>query len=79
MLVKLYKIGEVNFRFFGTNGFHLKAKNERFTAAGLRCHQNLKYETFTSLFGRLRQQITARAARLFFLNQEDMHVEKQNG
>ena len=32
MLVKLYKIGKVHFRlFFGTNGFHVKAENERFT------------------------------------------------
>ena len=27
-----------------TNGFHVKAKNERFTAPGLRCRQNLKYK-----------------------------------
>ena len=27
-----------------TNGFHVKAKNERFTAPGLRCLQNLKSE-----------------------------------
>ena len=29
-LVTLYKIGEVHFRLLGTNGFHVKAKNERF-------------------------------------------------
>ena len=57
MLVKLYKIGELHFRVLGTNGFHIKAKNERFTAAGSRCRQNLKYENFTSSFGRLRQNI----------------------
>ena len=35
MLVTLYKIGKVHFRlFFGTNGFHVKAENERFTTAG---------------------------------------------
>ena len=51
MLVTLYKIGEAHFRLLGTNGFRVKAKNERFTAASSRCRQNLKYETFTSLFG----------------------------
>jgi len=28
MLITLYKIGELHFRLLGTNGFHLKAKNE---------------------------------------------------
>ena len=32
-----YKIGEVHFRLLGTNGYHVKAKNERFTAAGSSC------------------------------------------
>ena len=53
MLVTVYKVDEVHFRFLGTNGFHVKAENEGFTAAGLRCRQNLKYEQFMS-FGRLR-------------------------
>jgi len=39
----MYKIGEVHFRLLGTNGFHAKAKNERFTAAGSRC-RHLKNE-----------------------------------
>ena len=56
-----YKIGEVHFRLLGTNGFHVKAKNGRFAAAGSRCPQNLKYENFTSLFGRLRQKIAAKS------------------
>ena len=34
MLVPVYKIGEVHFPLLGTNGFHAKAKNERFTATG---------------------------------------------
>ena len=55
MLITTYKIGGVQFRLFGTNGFRVKAKNERFTAASSRCRQNLKYENFTSSFGRLRQ------------------------
>ena len=70
MLVTLYKIGEVHFRLFGTNGYHVKAKNEKHTAASSRCRQNLKYQNFTSLFGRLRQKLNQkgaeRAARLFF-------------
>ena len=45
----------MRFRLLGTNGFHVKLKNERFTAASSRCRQNLKYENFTSLLGRLRQ------------------------
>ena len=32
MLVTLYKTGDVHFRLLGTNGYHTKAKNERFTA-----------------------------------------------
>ena len=43
----VYKIGGVHFRLLGTNCFHVKAKNERFTAVSSRCRQNLKY-------GRLR-------------------------
>ena len=41
------------------HGFHARAKNERLTAAGLHCRQNFKYEHFTLLFGRLRQNIAA--------------------
>ena len=61
ILVTLYKIGEVHFRFLGTNGFHEKAKNEKFTAASSRCRQNLKFENFTSSFGRLRQKIAPKS------------------
>ena len=57
MLVTLYKIGDVHFRLLSTNGFHVKAKNEKFTAVGSCCRQNLKHENFTSSFGRLRQKI----------------------
>ena len=45
------------FCFFGTNAFHIKAKNEKIIAADLRCRQNLKNENFTSSFGRLRQKL----------------------
>ena len=73
-MATLYKIGEVQIRLLGTNGFHVKAKSEIFTAASSRCRQNLKYENFTSSFGRLRQKIApkkpaARASRLFVLIQ----------
>ena len=61
MMVTFYKIGGVHFRLLGTNGFHVKAKNERFTAARSRCRQNLKYENFTSSFGRLRQNIAPKS------------------
>ena len=55
MLITLYKVGGAHFCLFGTNGIHVKAKNERYTAASLRCRQNFKYENFTSSFSRLRQ------------------------
>ena len=63
MLCTLYKIGEVHFRLLGTNVFffHVKTKNETFTAKSSRCHQNFKYENFTSLFGRLRQNIAPKS------------------
>ena len=61
MLITLYKIGELHFRLFGTNGFHAKAKSERFPAARSRCRQNLKYENFTSLFGILPQNIASKS------------------
>ena len=73
-LVTLYNIGKVYSRLLGTNGIHVKVENERFSAADLRCPQNLKHENFTASFGSLRQKIAvrkraARAARLFFLIQ----------
>ena len=44
MFIRLYKIGGVHFRLLGTNGFHVKAKNERLTAASSPCRQNLNRE-----------------------------------
>ena len=61
MLITLNKIGELHFRLLGTNGFHVKAKSERFTAARSRCRQTLKYENFTLSFGRLRQNIAPKS------------------
>ena len=60
MLITLYKIGGLLFRLLATNGFRVKAKKERFTAARSRCRQNLKYENFSSSFGRLRQNTAPR-------------------
>ena len=58
---------------FSMNGFQVKAKNGRFTAGSSRCRQNLKYENFTSSFGRLRQKIAAKGVphvqQDFFLTQ----------
>ena len=66
MVVTLHKIGEVFFRLRGTNGSHVKAENERLTAEGSCCRQDrqdLKNENFTTLFGRLRQQIAPKSVR----------------
>ena len=60
MVITLYKIDELHFRLLGTNGFHVKAKSERFTAATPRCRQNLKYENFKSSC-RLRQNIAPKS------------------
>ena len=55
-------IGEAYFRLLGgTNGFHAKAENERFSAVGLGCRQNPKHENFNSSFGRLRQKIAPKS------------------
>ena len=61
MLITLYTMGGVQIRLPGTNGFHVKAKNERFTAANFRCRQNLNYENFPSSLGRLRQNIASKS------------------
>ena len=60
MLITLYKIGGVHFRLLGTNDFHVKAKNERFTVASSRCRHNLK-SSFTSSFGILRQNMAPKS------------------
>ena len=73
MLITLYKIGEVHSRFLGTNGFHAKAKDKRFTAAGSRCSQNLiKMKISRHLADYVKnctKKHAAHAARLFFLIQ----------
>ena len=67
MWITLYKIGELYFRLPCTNGFHVKAKSEIFTVATPRCRQNLRYENFTSSFGRLRENIASAAQLVFFI------------
>ena len=57
MLVTLYEVGKLSFHFLGTNSFHVKAENERFTAAGSRCCENLKYEDVMSSFARLHKKL----------------------
>ena len=61
MSMTSYKIGKVHFRLLGANGFDVKAKNGRFAAAASSSRQNLEYENFTWLFGRLRQKIVAKS------------------
>ena len=70
MLVKLYKVGETEFRLLGTNGFHIKAKKERFSAAGLRCRLNLKFYVIVwqTSSKNCTKKRAAWAARLFFVN-----------
>ena len=70
MLITLYKIGGAHSRLFGTNGIHVKAKNERFTAASSRCHQNFEDENLVVVWQTTSKHCTkkhgARAAGLFF-------------
>ena len=62
MLITLCKIGEVHFRLLGTNGFHVKAKSERFTAESSRCRQNSNTEISRHrLIGRLRQNVALKS------------------
>ena len=57
MLVPLGEMGEaVSIHLSSKNGLHVKVKNERFTAPGSACRQNLKFENGTSSFGRLRHR-----------------------
>ena len=53
----------VLFVFFGPNAFHVKAENEKLIASDLCCRQKLKYENFTSSFGRLRQKLHQKSCR----------------
>ena len=50
LLVKLNEMGEGTFLLKCRNGFREKVENERYTAAGLHCRQNLKFENIALLF-----------------------------
>ena len=74
MFVTLYETGEVHFCLLGSNGIYVKAENEKFIAAGLRCRENRKYEKFTASSDRLRQKLHQKSCRtrstiLFFIIQ----------
>ena len=53
----------MHFRLFSTNGYHAKAKNERFTPVGSRCRVSLKIKIFGSSFGRHRKKLHPKACR----------------
>ena len=55
----MYEISEMHFHLLGRNGFHVKAKNEWFTAVGLHCLQNHKYNNFALSFSRKCQKSIA--------------------
>ena len=70
MFITSYKIGEVHFRWLGTNGCH--EMKDLFTAAGSPCRHNFNYVNFTSFVvwpKNCRKKRATRAARLFFLIQ----------
>ena len=73
MLTTLYKIGQGHLILLGTNGFHVEAKNERFTAASLPFDQNLKWKFQSIIWETTSKTCTkkcaARTGRLFFLIQ----------
>ena len=73
MLIILYRIGGVLFRLLGTNGFHVKAKNQRFTAASSGCRRNsnmkISRRRLADCVKTLHKKRAARAARLFFFIQ----------
>ena len=57
-MITLCEIGEVFFRLLDTNVFPCKVRVINiYRAVRTPCHQNLKYENFTSSFGGLRQRI----------------------
>ena len=58
MVVTLYKIGELNFRLLGTNGFHVKAENERCIAAGSPCRQNPQLQRALATTTGRQQELT---------------------
>ena len=75
MFVTLYETGEVQFCLFGTNGFHVKAENEKFMAVDSLCRQNLKCENFTSSFEGANggTQLSVNIVLLRFVNANVIH------
>ena len=76
MYIMLYKIGEENFRFLGTNGFHAKAKTERFTAATAINTVMLKVFTQNSIKQIKLIFIEQRACTVFLFKQRSVSVEE---
>ena len=68
MFVTLYETVEVHFCLLGTNRFHVKVKNERFTAAGLYIVRTLNMK-MVQYVKHCTEKRAARAARSFFLIQ----------
>ena len=77
-LVTLNKTDEVSFHLIGTNDFHVKAENERFTAAGSRCYRTSNLKTSVVVWQTTSKHCTkkraARVARLFFFIQLIVHM-----
>ena len=69
LIASVYKIGGVHFRLLGTNGFHVKAKKERFTAASSRCRWKFHFVVWQTTSKHCTKKLAARAARLFFFIQ----------
>ena len=64
-------MGEVSFHLIATNGFHITAENERFTAVGWRCHPKISLRHLADYVEEkdVKETRAARAERLFFLFQ----------
>ena len=80
-VLRLFIVGHVvqtrrsAFSFAWHEWFHVKAKNERFTVASSRCRQNLKYENFTSLSGRLHQKACRTCTTIIFLHSTNQIID----
>ena len=80
MLVALYKLGEVLYRLLGTNGFDVKVKNERLTAASSLCRQNLKYDKIArrrlaDYVKNLHQEACRTCSTIIFLHSTNQIIE----
>ena len=73
-LATVYKIGEEQFLLLGTNGFYVKAKNERYLLLRARVvvrtlKMKISRRRLADYVKKLHQKHAARAARLFSLIQ----------